>query len=315
MKVGEFTGGADIRVLYDTPGGLQQPVDSSKVFITLGFANYQGKDCRARYGSIVSATLGRGLLMKEFTTSQRKMYYFGSESSTAAFHLFSTDTHLTAIRGVVGVSSDTRLGVTYVGDSDRSNPDAPPWGYAVDLTTNIRRLGMVGYGEYARLEGKGFGLATGVDLKRGLVELRHEVQHSSHNFVPSYYDQYYEVQPADLSAVGSRTAFVTEATFRPISDLVGIGRLQKSTDELPSLHLEVAGQVKGLLTGAVTLDVKNYGGSIARTNDTLYQAKLVFSRDRFVDWVLQYSRTYPDETSGSHAPVEYTLLVARLKGG
>lgn len=115
MKAGELTGGADLRILYDTPGGLQQPVDTSKVLITLGFANYQGKDSRGRYGSLVSATLGRGMLMKGYTTNQRKMYYFGTEKPDAAFHLFSTDTHLTAARGVVKVGPAARLGVTYVG--------------------------------------------------------------------------------------------------------------------------------------------------------------------------------------------------------
>jgi len=314
LKVRELRAGADIRLLYASPTGVAEGVDTSRTLLTVAFIDYAKKAGRGRYSSVASATFGRGVLVRNYTTNERKAYFAGAEERGAALYLLAADTHLTMARARLDLHRGAQLGVTYVQDDERPL-GAPKSAYGIDFQMPLPVFNLSAYGEFAHLQGNGSGFAGGViyEAARGRLQWRHELSYYEDRFVPNYYDAYYEVQPADLFAAQTRTGFLSEVTLRPIKDVVGQANLRKNSGERACLHAEAAAQILQNLRAALSLDAKNYGGRVNRTDDTLYQAKVIYGVNENMDVVLEYSRTYPDENAASHEAMEYTLLRTRFK--
>jgi len=314
LKVRELKAGGDVRLLYATPGGVAEGVDTSRTLLKIAFIDYARRQGRTRYSSVASATFGRGLLVRNYATNERKAYFAGVEEQGGALYLLAIDTHLTMARARLDLRHGTQLGVTYVQDDERSL-GAPKSSYGVDFQVPLPLLNFSAYGEFAHIQGNGSGFAGGViyEAGKGRLQWRHELSHFEDRFVPAYYDAYYEVQPADLFAAQKRTGFLSEVTIRPLRNVAGQANLRKNSGERASLHAETAAQIIENLRAAVSLDAKNYGGRINRTDDTLYQAKVIYGVNENMDLVLEYNRTYPDENAASRAAIEYTLLKTRFK--
>lgn len=316
LKVRELTAGADVRLVYATPGSLDQAVDTTRALLKIAFIDYTSKEGRARYSSIASATFGRGLLVRNYATNERKAYFGGWEGRRGAVYLLSTDTHLTMARARLDLRPDVQVGITYVEDDERpAYGGVPESAYSIDFQIPLPAFNLKAYGEFAHLQGNGSGLAGGVmyEAGKGRLQWRHELSHYQDRFVPAYYDGYYEVQPADLFAAQGRAGFLSEVTIRPLENVVGQARLTKSAGERASLHAEAAAKILENLRGAISLDAKNYGGRVNRTDDTLYQAKIIYGINENMDLVVEYNRTYPDENASSHEAIEYTLVKTRFK--
>jgi len=318
LKLRGLTAGADLRMAYNTPGGLDSGVDTSRVLLKLGFVDFQRKETRVRYSSIASMTLGRGLLINNYASNERRAYYAGVQGKQGACHVLTTDTHLTAARVNLKLKGGIQMGGTYVEDTERP-AGTPASAYSVDLQVPLRLplLPLTAYGEFAKLKGAGQGFSLGAlySAGGGKLQWRHEISHYGARFVPGFYDAYYEVQPANLDTTAGleRTGFLSEVTIRPHKNVVALGYLRKNAGERPSLHSEVAAKILPNLRGALSLDAKNYGGKVQRTDDTLYQAKLIYGINPNMDLILEYSRTYPDENALDLNPIEYTLLKSRFK--
>jgi len=314
LKLQNLRAGGDVRLIYSTPGGLEEGVDASKALLSIAFVDYAEKNVRARYSPLASVTFGHGLLVNRFTTNERKAYFAGAEGPQGALYLMTTDTHLHLARLRLDLKGDLKLGFTYVQDDERVFY-APHRAYAIDFQIPLRVLNFKAYGEFAHLQGYGSGLAAGVfyEAGQGRLQWRHQLAQYQAGFVPGFYDAYYELQPAYLPAVQSRTGLSSQVTIRPLDWVVAQASLVKNEGERASLHAEAAAKFFENLSAAITLDAKNYGGKVERTDNTLYKAKVIYGANENMDLILEYNLTYPDENAATRDAIEYTLLKTRFK--
>jgi hypothetical protein len=216
FKLGIFGLGLNVNV----PLGDNKPTDFESVVVRN--AEFDTGTFGAKYGILSAITLGHGLLMSNYSTTNTgvsgilssqqtglKAYYKGDAYGT---EVLGTWSKVYALRVTEKVWPPLTLGQTYVTDVDGVNftktdgtqvtyPSVS--GYSLDAGIPVFP-GADLYAEYAHLNGHGSGYTAGFELSYrdflSNIAFRAERRFLESNFVPEYFNAQYETDPIDIAS-------------------------------------------------------------------------------------------------------------------
>lgn len=311
FKFGALRGGIDLNVSYDS----REMPEKKAGFLRIGFVEYNKESVFLRYSPVVRASFGYGLLVNKYTSLDQRCYYgrFGSSENNLQFLLSPTKLGMARLRWSV---RKIKIGSTVVWD-DKADPSMgqAKGAYGVDIEAPLSRWGLYATAEWAKLRDFGAGFSAGILFRKGTWEWSNQLQFYGDRFVPSYYDMYYEVSPANLQTE-KRQGFFSQLSKRFLQDkMIAIAGFRQNVGENPSLVLQVGGQPLEKFGLVGTLDVKNYkwqGMETIKNSDSMLELKGIYNLNPNVDLVLAYNKTW-FEDRGTRSSAEYFFIRAVFK--
>ncbi len=311
FKLGVLRGGIDLNVSYDS----RDMPEKKAGFLRIGFVEYNKENVFLRYSPIVRASFGYGLLVNRYSSLDQRCYYgrFGSSQNNLQFLLTPTKLGIARLKGSLG---NIKIGSTVVWDDDAGPSLSQTKGaYGIDIEVPLKRLGLYATAEFAKLRDYGAGISVGALLKKGSWEWSNQLLFYGDKFVPSYYDMYYDVSPANLQTK-KRQGFFSQLSKLFLQDrMIAIASFKQSVGENPSLVLQVGGQPLEKFGVVCTLDVKNYkwqGTETIKNSNSMLELKGIYNLNPNVDLVLAYNKTW-FEDRGARNDAEYFFIRAIFK--
>jgi len=312
FKVGALRGGMDINVSYDSRGEVPE---KKKGFLRIGFMEYSKENIFLRYSPVVKATFGYGLLVNQYTSLDQRCYFgrLGSQSANLQFLLTPRELGIVRLRGNIGRGN---IGATIVWDDKADVTLGQAKGaYGVDLEFPLHKIGLYATAEWAKLRDYGAGASLGILFRRKGWEWSNQLLLYGEKFVPSYYDLYYEVSPANLNTE-KREGIFSQLSKRFLQDkMIASAAFRQNVAEMPSLILQVGGQPLEKWGFTAALDVKNYkwqGMETIKNSDSMLELKGIYNLNPNVDLVLCYNKSW-FEDRGTRSDAEYFFLRAVFK--
>jgi len=325
IAFGKFGVGLNINLLYNTKSGAIRSVDWDESYDWARLIRYlryghKRDNVYARIGTLDAARLGHGFLMNYYTNEasfdQRKIgLAFDMDFGTAGFEtvtnnlgrfeVFGARAYARPLRPYIDIPlvKDLTFGATYITDVDPDSRRGTEDGlYAIGFDTElplirVPMLNTFAYFDWAKIDSFGSGIAFGVEANlriiAGVAEVTAKLERRilGKEFIPAYFDAFYEIQRYQPLENGSlfrkdqSLAFVQDETKGVFGELAGhilntirlVGNFQRldqtpnsgilhlaadSGDKIPVLALQANYDKMGIetLNDAFTLDDR----SIAR---------------------------------------------------
>ncbi|MGC8843352.1 MAG: hypothetical protein ACP5QS_05390 [bacterium] len=312
FKVGALRGGIDMNVSYDSRGDVPE---KKKGFLRIGFMEYSKKTIFLRYSPIVKATFGYGLLVNQYTSLDQRCYYgrLGSPINNLQFLLTPKELGMIRLRGAIGKSN---IGATIVWDDRSQIPLGQAKGaYAYDFEIPLHKIGLYATCEWAKLRDYGAGASLGILFRKKGWEWSNQLLFYGDKFVPSYYDPYYEVSPANLNTE-RREGLLSQLSKRFLQNrMIASAAFRQNVGEMPSLLLQLNGQPHSKFGLMGTLDIKNYkwfGLETVKNCNSMLELKGIYNLNPNVDLVISYNKSW-FEDRGTRNTAEYFLIRAVFK--
>lgn len=311
FKLGELRGGIDLNISYDS---REMPEKKAR-FLRIGFMEYNKETVFLRYSPVVRASFGYGLLVNKYSSLDQRCYYgrLGSPKNNLQFLLSPTKLGIARFRGTL---ANISIGSTVAWD-DNAEPSLgqAKGGYGIDIEAPLSRLGLFATAEWAKLRDYGAGASLGILFRKGAWEWSNQLLFYGDRFVPSYYDMYYDVSPANLQTE-KKQGFFSQLSKRFFQDrMIAIAGLRQNIGEAPSLILQLGGQPLKRFGLISTLDIKNYkwqGVETIKNSNSMLELKGIYTLNPNVDLVLAYNKTW-FEDRGTRNDAEYFFLRAIFK--
>ncbi len=201
-----------------------------------------------RVGALYNSTLGHGFIMYNYNNRLREYDdpKIGVELSAiigpVGFEFVTSDVKRLGVMGVRGllrpipqsipILNNFEIGASIVNDFNPGEPDTnlpSVMVYGADLGLPILRLSFLRfglYGDFAQIKDKGHGLAYGAMLNvpgiLGLIEFSAKLEQRdlSPHFVPSYFDEMYEIDKATKFARLDSVVDPVKGTFGELAGTV-----------------------------------------------------------------------------------------------
>ena len=215
FKFGAWAMGLDVNM----PSGNTKPDGYDS--LVLRYAEYNDGQKGLRYGMVDGATIGRGLLMKNYSShSYGSIIQNNQQTALKGFltadriglQFMSTWSHLNAFRITEKVNPMLTLGQSYITDTDgqqikQSNGSTQNFpsvtGMAIDASVPLP-LNFEGYAEYAQLidhgSGTTVGINWGIDVFVFSCMFDAGYRFLDKKFAPGYFGEDYETNPINLAS-------------------------------------------------------------------------------------------------------------------
>jgi len=325
ISLGKFGIGLNVNLLYNTKNGAIRSVDWDESYDWARLIRYlryghKRDQFYARIGTLDAARIGHGFLMNYYTNEasfdRRKIgLAFDMDFGTAGFEtvtnnlgrfeVFGARAYVRPLRPYIDIPlvKDLTFGASYVTDVDpdsRRGTTDGIYSYGFDVELPLIKIPMLNtytYFDWAKIDSFGSGIAFGIEanlrLIAGVAEVSAKLERRilGKEFIPSYFDAFYEIQrfePIEGGGVlrkDQRLALVQEETKGVFGELTGhilntirlVGNFQRldqtknsgilhlaadSGDRIPVIALQATYDKMGIetLNDAFTLDDR----SIAR---------------------------------------------------
>ncbi|NOZ62364.1 MAG: hypothetical protein GXO74_11870 [Calditrichaeota bacterium] len=289
IALGKFGVGLNINLLYNTQNGAIRAADWDEDYDWLRLIRYlrygrKGDNFYTKIGTLDAARLGHGFLMNYYTNAasydERKIGLaldidfgtYGFESVTSnlgRLEIIGGRAFVRPLRPVIDIPiiKNLTFGATFISDTDpdksRSSDDSfNAFGFDVELPLiNFEMFKTYTYFDWAKLDtfgsGTAFGIAADWHIFPGIAEVtaRLERRMLGKEFVPSYFDAFYEVQrfqPGTGYRKSQSLALVQEETKGVFGELAGhilntirlVGNYQRLDDTPNSGALHLAAETK-----------------------------------------------------------------------
>ncbi|OQX95793.1 hypothetical protein B6I21_03545 [candidate division KSB1 bacterium 4572_119] len=289
LAIGKFGLGLNVNLLYNTDNGAIRGEDWDEDYDWARLIRYvrygrKGDTFYTKVGALDAARIGHGFIMNYYTNEasydDRKIGLaldldfgtFGFESMTnnlGRLEVIGGRAFVRPLRPYINIPiiKNLTFGTTFVSDVDpdgsRGTDDAfNAFGLDVELPLiNLPMFRTYTYFDWAKLDTFGTGTAVGIaaDLKiiAGVAEVtaRLERRFLGKEFIPSFFDAFYEVQryqPDIDMRKGESLAYIQEETKGTYGELVGhilntiqlVGNFQRLDDTPNSGVLHFAAETK-----------------------------------------------------------------------
>lgn len=210
--------------------------------VVVRYAEYDDGFRGLRYGVLEKVTLGYGLLMKNYTTRSQSAALLSNQQIGLKGYIgfdrykaeaMGTWSHVYAVRFSEQVQPWLLLGQSYVDDVDGVtfvNPGGvtvkynPISGFALDAGVPILP-GLVWFTEYAKLNGYGGGISSGLKWGVDFLFLRSYASASYNildkDFIPAYFNEAYESNPINMTIAAAtgqnKNGYIAEAGLHLMS--------------------------------------------------------------------------------------------------
>lgn len=292
IAIGKFGFGLNVNLLYNTENGAirgedwDENYDWARLIRYIRYGHKRDK-FYAKVGTLDAARIGHGFLMNYYTNEasydDRKIGLafdidfgtYGFETVTnnlGRFEIFGTRGYIRPLLSVIDIPiiKNITFGASYVTDIDpdhvrNSNDGVYTWGLDVELPLiNTSVLNTYTYFDYGKINnygsGTAFGIATDLRIIAGVAEVsaRLERRLLGKEFIPSYFDAFYEIQRHQPIEDGSilrkdeSLAFIQDETKGVFGELAGhilntirlVGNFQRLDDTNNSGVMHLAAETK-----------------------------------------------------------------------
>jgi hypothetical protein len=319
VSFGKFGVGLNVNLLYNTKNGAIRSVDWDESYDWARLIRYiryghKRDPFYARVGTLDAARLGHGFIMNYYTNEasydKRKIgLAFDADFGTAGFEtvtnnlgrfeVFGARAYARPLRPYIDIPlvKDLTFGATYVTDVDPDSRRGTEDGiYAIgfDIELPLIRIPMLNtftYFDWAKIDSFGSGVAVGIEANlrviAGVAEVSAKLERRilGKEFIPAYFDAFYEIQrfqPLESGSVARKDqslALIQDETKGVFGELAGhilntirlVGNYQyldqtansgilhlaaDSGDKIPVLALQATYDKMGIetLNDAFTLD-------------------------------------------------------------
>jgi len=228
VSIGKFGLGLNVNLLYNTENGAIRSVDWDESYDwarLIRYIRYGHKRDKfyARVGTLDAARLGHGFIMNYYTNEanydQRKIgMALDMDFGTAGFETVTNNLGRFEVFGARGYARPLRpyidipivknltIGATYVTDVDpdsRRGTDDGIYALGFDIELPLIKMPMFNtftYFDWAKIDSFGSGIAIGIEanlrLIAGVAEVSAKLERRilGKEFIPAYFDAFYEIQ-------------------------------------------------------------------------------------------------------------------------
>lgn len=228
ISLGKFGVGLNINLLYNTKNGAIRSVDWDESYDWARLIRYlryghKRDKAYARIGTLDAARLGHGFIMNYYTNEasfdKRKIgLEFDMDFGTAGFEtvtnnlgrfeIFGARAYARPLKPYINVPlvKDLTFGATYITDVDPDSKRGTEDGlYAIGFDTElplirVPMLNTFAYFDWAKIDSFGSGIAFGVEANlrviAGVAEVSAKLERRilGKQFLPAYFDAFYEIQ-------------------------------------------------------------------------------------------------------------------------
>ena len=287
IALGKFGIGLNINLLYNTSNGAIRPADWDENYDWFRLIRYlrygrKGDNFYTKIGTLDAARIGHGFLMNYYTNAasydQRKIGLaldvdfgtWGFESMTSnlgRLEIIGGRAYIRPLRNMLNIPiiKNLAFGATFITDTDPdhsrdTDDNFNAFGLDVELPLiNFEMFRTYTYFDWAKLDtfgtGMAFGIAADWHIFPGIAEVTAKLERRmlGKEFVPSYFDAFYEVQRYE-EGTGYRKsnslALVQEETKGVFGELAGhilntihlVGNYQRLDDTPNSGALHLAAE-------------------------------------------------------------------------
>ncbi len=228
LSLGKFGVGLNVNLLYNTKNGAIRSVDWNESYDWARLIRYirygrKRDNFYARIGTLDAARLGHGFIMNYYTNEasfdQRKIGLefdmdfgpAGFETVTnnlGRFEVFGARAYVRPLKPYIDIPiiKNLTFGATYVTDIDPdsrrgTSDDIHAFGFDIELPIfKTQLLNTFTYFDWAKIDTFGSGIALGIEtnvrLIAGVAEVTAKLERRilGKEFLPSYFDAFYEVE-------------------------------------------------------------------------------------------------------------------------
>ncbi len=356
IALGKFGVGLNINLLYNTKNGAIRAADWDEDYDWLRLIRYlrygrKGDNFYTKIGTLDAARIGHGFLMNYYTNAasydQRKIGLaldidfgnWGFESITnnlGRLEIIGGRAYVRPLRPVINIPiiKDLTFGATFITDTDpdhsRSTDDNfNAFGFDIELPLiNFDMFKTYTYFDWAKLDtfgsGTAFGIAADWHIFPGIAEItaRLERRMLGKEFVPSYFDAFYEIQRYQ-SGTGIRKsdalALIQEETKGVFGELAGhilntirlVGNYQRLDDTPDSGILHLAAETKenipliSIQAAYDKIGVEKFSDLFTLDDQSIARVGIGYKIKPYLIMFLDYYYTFRfDEASGKYKAQE-----------
>ncbi len=273
ISIGKFGVGLNVNLLYNTQNGAirhedwNEDYDWARLIRYIRYG-YKRDKVYARVGTLDAARLGHGFIMNYYTNEasfdRRKIgLEFDVDFGTAGFEtvtnnlgrfeVFGARAYTRPLRPYIDIPlvKDLTFGATYVTDVDpdsRRGTDDGIYALGFDIELPLIKIPMFNtftYFDWAKIDSFGSGIAIGIEanlrLIAGVAEVSAKLERRilGTEFIPAYFDAFYEIQRYQPLRDGTIFRKDTSRVNIP----VGVRSLVGIQEETKGVFGELAGHI------------------------------------------------------------------------
>lgn len=320
LRLGPVSTGVDIELLLASKDKRKILAETGKNPVIVRFVEYNKDPISARWGVLERITLGKGLIMNNYSTAttQRSSVFTNKDKGIKVSYnteeygvtLLGTQTQVYGGRVSYKVSPKLIVGGTLVVDGTEKDDVSA---YGIDATVPIiRKVNF--YSEVATLKFKdksksGWTSGIYVDLIENKLMWKNEFRNFDDGFVPGYFDAHYEVAsllrttPPSAPLVDSKNGFLSRVDVALIDQLKMHVSYEKYKKVEPRLIAEALVDLTSLqgkegrpmipLRGIVSYEQKNFRpDNLNLKKEGIIKGALSVGLQKNIDLVVNYLKTY-----------------------
>jgi hypothetical protein len=318
LKLGNFGAGLDINIILPAD---KKPSDIDNVVVR--YVEYDTGRWGARYGVLSGITLGKGLLMSNYSSTNQqyvvpsnkqvgvKAYYNTGRLGWTAIGTWSKLYALRLTEKIPEMFNGMPLtfGQTFVTDSDgvfnssgTTRIIESQTGYSADATLELVPNLFDLYSEYAKLTNYGSAFTTGLGFQFGTFAWTNEYRIVDANFVPGYFNEQYEIAPVNINNLTGETknGYRSAISFL-FPQLIDLGIVYESYESYnktnPSLEARLSANLPQAQISA-TYSQPNFAdiANLDSKNATIY-ADINYLTPQGQTVVIHYKKVYIDKNT------------------
>lgn len=341
LRLGPITTGLDVELLLASKDKKKIIQDSGKNPVIVRFVEYNKNPLSARWGTLERITLGRGLIMNNYSSdiSARSSVFTNKDKGVKVSYkkdeygitALGTSSHIYGVRGYYKAAPKLTVGGTVVMDGDEKDDVSA---YGLDVT--IPLLSKVDfYSEAATLKigdksKSGFTSGIYFNVVENKLTWKNEFRNFADGFVPGYFDAHYEsaslsrTAPPTLTATSSKNGFLSRVDIALIEQVKMFAAYEKYKNVEPRLVAEAQVDLTNLsggeggksplppVKGIISYQQENFRIK-SNLQNAIIKGTLSVGLQKNIDLVVGYLKTYQEDAVGDLKAVTSTTYNVKYK--
>lgn len=317
LRLGPITTGLDVELLIASKDKKKIIQDSGKNPVIVRFVEYNKDPLSARWGTLERITLGRGLIMNNYSsaTSAKSSVFTNKDKGVKVSYkkdeygitALATPSHIYGVRGYYKAAPKLTVGGTVVMDGDKKDDISA---YGLDITVPLMSK-VDFYTEVATLkiedENKsGFTSGVYLNLIENKLGWKNEFRNFADGFVPGYFDAHYETYSlfgGRTQAPQSKNGFLSRIDIALIEQVKMFAAYEKYKNAEPRLVAEAQIDLTNLsgeggksplppVKGIISYQQENFRVKDDPNKNAIIKGTLSVGLQKNIDLVVGYLRTY-----------------------
>ncbi len=348
LRLSPITIGLDVELLLASKDKKKIIQDSGKNPVIVRFVEYNKTPLSARWGTLERITLGRGLIMNNYSsaTSAKSSVFTNKDKGVKVSYkkdeygitALGTSSKVYGVRGQYKVAPRLTVGGTVVMDGDKKD-DVSAYGLdvtvplisKVDFYSEVAVLNATESGTTKKVSKSGWTSGVYVDVIENKLTWKNEFRNFGNGFVPGVFDGHYEINSLNKTpttpftidpTTNSKNGFLSRINIALIDQLKVYAAYEKYKNTEPRLVAEAKVDLTNLsgveggksplpAKGIISYQQENFRLKNNPKN-AIIKGTLSVGLQKNIDLVVGYLKTYQD-TAGVFNPITSTTYNIKYK--